>query len=100
MESAPSGVSATLKADKANRESLAKQKSAAKVNLDNVLLELGEVQQMKEEAEELEDQDLLVELSATEERLQVQHTHFSPRLMPGLLASTVVTAWCMSTLSH
>lgn len=75
MESAPSGVSASLKADKANRDSLAKQKSAAKVNLDNVLLELDEVQQMKEQAEELEDQDLLVELSSAEERLQVLHSN-------------------------
>ena len=77
MESAPSGVSASLKADKANRDSLAKQKSAAKVNLDNVLLELDEVQQMKEQAEELEDEDLLVELSGAEERLQVQHSNAS-----------------------
>ena len=71
MESAPSGVSASLKADKANRESLAKQKSAAKANLDNVLLELEELQQMREEAEELEDAELLLELSQSEKRLQV-----------------------------
>lgn len=80
MESAPSGVSATLKAEKANRESLAKQKSAAKVNLDNVLLELDEVQQMKEQAEELEDEDLLVELQGAEQRLQVCQNQKHPVL--------------------
>ena len=60
-----------MKADKANRESLAKRKSAVKADLERVTLELADVEQMKAEAEDLEDEDLLAEMLAEEQRLQV-----------------------------
>ncbi len=67
----PSGVAATMKADKANRESLAKKKSAVKADLERVTAELEEVEQMKTDAEDLEDEELLAEMLAEEQRLQV-----------------------------
>lgn len=67
----PAGVAATMKADKANRDSLAKKKSAIKADLERVTAELEEVEQMKADAEDLEDEELLAEMFAEEQRLQV-----------------------------
>ena len=66
-----SGVAATMKAEKANRDSLAKRKSAIKADLERVTVELEDVEQMKAEAEDLEDEELLSEMLAEEQRLQV-----------------------------
>ena len=65
------GVAATMKADKANRESLAKKKSAVKADLERITAELEEVEQMKADAEDLEDEELLAEMLSEEQRLQV-----------------------------
>lgn len=65
------GVAATMKADKANRESLAKKKSAVKADLERVTAELEEVEQMKADAADLEDEELLAEMLSEEQRLQV-----------------------------
>ena len=61
-----------MKADKANRESLAKKKSAVKADLQRVTAELEEVEQMKADAEDLEDEELLAEMLSEEQRLQVR----------------------------
>lgn len=75
-----SGVAASLKADKANRESLAKRKSAVKADLERVTAELADVEQMKAEAEDLEDEDLLAEMLAEEQRLQELRLQYTTEL--------------------
>ena len=61
----------SMKAEKANKESLAKKKSAIKAELEKTAAELGEIEQLKAEAEELEDEEMLGEMQAEEQRLQV-----------------------------
>lgn len=65
------GAAASMKAEKANRESLAKKKSSVKVELEKVSAELEEIEQLKAEAEDLEDEEMLNEMQAEERRLQV-----------------------------
>ena len=66
-----SGAAASTKAEKANRESLAKKKSALKAELERTAAELEEIEQLKAEAEDLEDEEMLSEMQAEEQRLQV-----------------------------
>ncbi|KAL0054820.1 hypothetical protein WJX82_002841 [Trebouxia sp. C0006] len=74
------GVAATMKADKANRESLAKKKSAVKADLERVTAELEEVEQMKADAEDLEDEELLAEMLSEEQRLQALKHQYTAEL--------------------
>ena len=68
------GAAASMKAEKASRESLAKKKSSVKAELEKVAAELEEIEQLKAEAEDLEDEEMLNEMQAEERRLQVmQH---------------------------
>lgn len=68
-----SGAASSMTAEKANRDSLAKKKSAVKVELDKISAELQEIEQLKAEAEDLEDEEMLTEMQAEEQRLQVIH---------------------------
>lgn len=69
-----------MKADKANRESLAKKKSAVKADLERVTAELEEVEQMKADAEDLEDEELLAEMLSEEQRLQAVKQQYTAEL--------------------
>ena len=60
-----------MKAEKANRESLAQKKSAIRAELEKTAAELEEIGQLKAEAEDLEDEEMLSEMQAEEQRLQV-----------------------------
>lgn len=60
-----------MKSEKANRESLAKKKSALRAELEKTAAELEEIEQLKAEAEDLEDEEMLSEMQAEEQRLQV-----------------------------
>lgn len=66
------GPAASMKAEKANRESLAKRKSAVRADLEKTAAELEEIEQLKAEAEDLEDEEMLSEMQAEEQRLQVR----------------------------
>ena len=71
MASTMESGAASMKAEKANRESLAKKKSAIKCELERTAAELEEIKQLKAEAEDLEDEEMLNEMQAEEQRLQV-----------------------------
>lgn len=71
MASTESGAAASMKSEKANRESLAKKKSAIRAEFEKTAAELEEIEQLKAEAEDLEDEEMLTEMQAEEQRLQV-----------------------------
>ena len=96
-----SGAAVSMKAEKANKESLAKKKSAIKAELEKTAAELEEIEQLKAEAEDLEDEEMLSEMQAEEQRLQVycaSNTHVRQLVIAEFfLYTTPHTSCCNAT---